>query len=156
MRCSPCPSRGQQRANLSGSNAGESDAARAPHGDSNVLALLVGPALIDAARAPHGDSNPGQALTLGFDVLDAARTPHGDSNAVRLGDDFNGNTMQPAPLTGTTTSPCVAVPLPAVRCSPHPSRGQQQIGYGLILYALRCSPHPSRRQQPNSCISDSK
>ena len=40
----------------------------------------------DAARTPHGDSNVrGQSgYTRVYDKRDAARTPHGDSNPLRL------------------------------------------------------------------------
>ena len=38
------------------------DAARTPHGDSNVAGIIILGVVVDAARTPHGDSNPAETL----------------------------------------------------------------------------------------------
>ena len=59
-RCSPRPSRGQQRTRPRRCYRSVRDAARTPHGDSNVAVpcrrLLI---FRDAARTPHGDKKGG-------------------------------------------------------------------------------------------------
>ena len=107
----------------------EVDAARTPHGDSNVLSpVRVVTAMVDdAARTPHGDSNfDHDGAEIPFDQ-DAARTPHGDSNLERLVLAQKGKEMQPAPLTGTATLDGTGRLALYQGCSPHPSRGQQPV-----------------------------
>ena len=103
MRCSPCPSRGQQQAVRASVTISEVDAARAPHGDNNSCpgrisraagemqpVPLTGTATVvyasnifcDIRCSPYPSRGQQPRLVLPYPCLrsDAARTPHGDNN----------------------------------------------------------------------------
>ena len=125
------------------------DAARTPHGDSNLggnrCAVQID--AVDAARTPHGDSNGfvnisvwikggcsphpsrGQQQSFLRKVIvsrDAARTPHGDSNTAHC--PIYKTIIRDAARTphGDNNSATAARRAFWVAgCSPYPSRGQQ-------------------------------
>ena len=80
-----------------------SDAARAPHGDSNsYFAVTRRPSAVMMQPAPLTGTATAEHLPILCSAGDAARTPRGDSNFTARHEGVYGG-MQPAPLTGTAT-----------------------------------------------------
>ena len=104
FRCSPHPSRGQQ---LFTSCSYAPWVLCSPHpsrGQQLYVKFIILMALYsDAARTPHGDSNITETRSI-LHFVDAARSPHGDSNRFAIRSAQIRCMMQPAPLTGTATS----------------------------------------------------
>ena len=87
----------------------------------------------DAARTPHGDSN---LLSIGKPTLELRMQPAPLTGTATFSVNFSPcvAVMQPAPLTGTTTRPRHAK-IPPLGCSPCPSRGQQR-DFALIFCVM--------------------
>ena len=132
--CSPCPSRGQQQMRRR-CHSFQMDAARAPHGDNNILVT----ALFTMSGVMQPVPLTGTTTFLchfcsPYIILDAARTPHGDSNHL-----VSAHACTPS------------------RCSPCPSRGQQLVAFKVPYLHIVMQPAPltgtKKRETRNSSVS---
>ena len=133
-RCSPHPSRGQQQMRRR-CHSFQMDAARAPHGDNNILVT----ALFTMSGVMQPVPLTGTTTFLchfcsPYIILDAARTPHGDSNHL-----VSAHACTPS------------------RCSPCPSRGQQLVAFKVPYLHIVMQPAPltgtKKRETRNSSVS---
>ena len=110
------------------------DAARSPHGDSNLTVIILSPLIPDAARSPHGDSNDICQVLL---VERQRCSPH--------------------PSRGQQRYRPASVPRPHWRCSPHPSRGQQRFRFDQLGQRLQDAARtPHGDSISTSCIQNSR
>ena len=132
--CSPCPSRGQQQMRRR-CHSFQMDAARAPHGDNNILVT----ALFTMSGVMQPVPLTGTTTFLchfcsPYIILDAARTPNGDSNHL-----VSAHACTPS------------------RCSPCPSRGQQLVAFKVPYLHIVMQPAPltgtKKRETRNSSVS---
>ena len=127
-RCSPHPSRGQQLYEGEIHRVFLRKMQPVPLTGTATLwhRVLAFKSCRDAARTPHGDSNPSVVLPHAYALLMQPAPLTGTTTSSLRSHAGNVVPMQPAPLTGTATAGQGEPRSMHLRCSLHPSWGQQQ------------------------------